>query len=128
MNSVIHSTARTGARTVRCRPETASGGGAIEKAVYATRTTDYGTGGKPEKMGVKGVQFSIDGAVGADFRIARSMGLYLETGAAYYFEGENESTYFGTFTSYRTDNPVNFTLRIGIRFNIMDPNRRKLRL
>jgi hypothetical protein len=95
------------------------GGGAIEKAVYAKRTMSYNLG-KPEvaKMGVRGVQFSVDGAVGADFRIARSMGLYLETGAAYYFEGGHKSANFGTFTSYRTDNPVNFTLRIGIRFNM----------
>ncbi len=96
------------------------GGGSIEKAVYATRTEDYGEGITPNvsKMGINGVQLSVDGAAGADFRLTRSMGMYLEAGAAYYFKGGNESANFGTFTSYRTDNPVNFTLRIGVRFNI----------
>ncbi len=97
------------------------GGGAIEKAVYSRRVIDRNLGGRPEisKMGVKGVQFSVDGALGADFRLTRGLGLYLETGAAYYFEDGNESTNFGKFTSYRTENPVNFMLRIGVRFNIL---------
>lgn len=96
------------------------GGVAVEKAVYARRTVDRDLGGEPEvsKMGVKGMQFSVDGAIGANFRLTRRVGLYLEPGVAYYFEGGNESANFGTFSSYRTDNPVNFTLRLGVRFNI----------
>ncbi len=96
------------------------GGGTVEKAVYSRRTVDRNLGGEPEvaKMGVKGLQFSVDGAIGANFRVAPRVGLYLEPGVAYYFEGGNESTNFGTFSSYRTDNPVNFSLRIGVRFNI----------
>lgn len=89
-------------------------GGMIEKSVYAVRKVDYAENADVDIQRVKvaGVQTSLDAAAGANFRLGKGIGLYVEPGVAYYFERP------GQLSSYRTENPTNFMLRVGVRFDI----------
>ena len=53
-----------------------SGGGMIEKCVYGKLGT--------EKETVKPLQFSVSGAVGAQFNATKRVGIYVEPGVAYF--------------------------------------------
>lgn len=78
-----------------------SGGGAVEKCVYGK------VGSKDET--VKPLQFSVMGAVGAQYNISNRVGLYVEPGVAYFFDDGAE------IETIRKENPCNFTLQGGIR-------------
>lgn len=78
-----------------------SGGGAVEKCVYGK------VGSKDET--VKPLQFSVMGAVGAQYNISKRIGLYVEPGVAYFFDDGAE------IETIRKENPCNFTLQGGIR-------------
>lgn len=78
-----------------------SGGGAVEKCVYGK------VGSKDET--VKPLQFSVMGAVGAQYNISNRVGLYVEPGVAYFFDDGVE------IETIRKENPCNFTLQGGIR-------------
>lgn len=92
------------------------GGGMIEKAVNVREREIYETPNSgtesSETIRVKGFQPSIDASLGANISIVKGVGLYVEPGVAYYFENTTQKT------SYRTDNPTNFTVRVGVRFNL----------
>ena len=93
------------------------GGGMIEKGIYAgikegVMTNDGSSDEVKSSEKIKGIQPSIDAGIGANIRIAKSVGLYIEPGVAYYFERPDQ------LASYRTENPTNFTLRVGVRFNL----------
>lgn len=57
-----------------------------------------------------GVQWSVNGAVGAQYNLGHSVGLYFEPDVSYYFNGTKLRT-------ARTDSPLDFTLRMGVRFS-----------
>ena len=76
-------------------------GGAMEKCVYGK------IGSKDET--VKPLQFSVMGAVGAQYNISNRVGLYVEPGVAYFFDDGSQ------VQTIRKDNPCNFTLQGGIR-------------
>ena len=78
-----------------------SGGGMIEKCVYGKLGT--------EKETVKPLQFSVSGAVGAQFNATKRVGIYVEPGVAYFFhDGSDVQT-------IRKENPFNFNIQAGIR-------------
>lgn len=92
----------------------ARAGAAVETSVYATMF-DYVTGASGTtkeggRISVKGLQLSVDGAIGAQFRLFSDVGFYIEPGVSYYFEQSNQPY------TYRTANPVHFSLRLGLRF------------
>ncbi len=91
-----------------------SGNVTLEKAVYArlTETTKYDSGADVayEKLEIAGVQPSLSAAAGVMFNVTPWLGLYVEPGVAYYFNT-------GQPKNYRTENPVSFSLQVGLRFN-----------
>lgn len=79
-----------------------SGGGMVEKCVYGKLAGD--------KINVDPLQFSVMGAVGAQFNASRHVGVYVEPGVSYFFDdGSNVQT-------IRKETPFNFNLQAGIRF------------
>lgn len=78
-----------------------SAGGAMEKCVYGK------IGSKDET--VKPLQFSVMGAVGAQYNISNRVGIYVEPGVSYFFDDGSE------VQTIRKENPCNFTLQGGIR-------------
>lgn len=78
-----------------------SAGGAVEKCVYGKIGTERET--------VKPVQFSVAGAVGAQYNINGRTGLYIEPGVSYFFDDGSP------VQTIRKENPCNFTLQAGIR-------------
>lgn len=79
-----------------------SGGGMFEKCVYGE------LGG--EKETVKPLQFSVNGAVGAQFNATKRIGIYVEPGVAYFFDDGSE------MKTIRKENPFNFNVQAGVRF------------
>ena len=55
-----------------------SAGGAMEKCVYGKIGSESET--------VKPLQFSVMGAVGAQYNISRRVGVYVEPGVSYFFD------------------------------------------
>lgn len=78
-----------------------SAGGAMEKCVYGK------IGSKNET--VKPLQFSVMGAVGAQYNISSRVGIYVEPGVSYFFDDGSD------IETIRKENPCNFTLQGGIR-------------
>ena len=78
-----------------------SGGGMIEKCVYGKLGT--------EKETVKPLQFSVSGAVGAQFNATKRVGIYVEPGVAYFFDDGSD------VQTIRKENPFNFNIQAGIR-------------
>ena len=55
---------------------------------------------------VKPLQFSVMGAVGAQYNISKRVGIYVEPGVSYFFDDGSD---------IQTIRPCNFTLQGGIR-------------
>lgn len=79
-----------------------SAGGAVEKCVYADR------GGM--KKTVNPLQFSVNGAVGAQFNATKRLGVYVEPGVAYFFNDGSD------MQTIRKETPFNFNIQAGVRF------------
>jgi hypothetical protein len=60
------------------------------------------------------LQFSVNGALGMDYRLSRLLCLYAEPGISYYFDNGSSLS-----TIYR-DKPLNFSLNLGIRLQLPD--------
>lgn len=90
---------------VNSRPFTVylSAGGTIEKCIYGTIDG--------EKETVKPFQFSLNGAVGAQYNILKQVGLYIEPGVSYFFDDGSD------VETIRKKRPFNFNLQAGIRFS-----------
>lgn len=56
-------------------------------------------------------QFSIQGAVGAQAKLGKGFGIYVEPGVAYYTD-DRSSLY-----TIRKDHPLNFNLQVGVRYH-----------
>ena len=77
------------------------GGGMVEKCLSAK----FG----PDMISEKSVQFSMFGAVGAQYNLGDHIGLYFEPKISHYFTDTNLRT-------IRTDSDVDLTLQLGVRF------------
>lgn len=78
-----------------------SAGGAMEKCIYGKIGSQSET--------VKPLQFSVMGAVGAQYNISNRVGIYVEPGVSYFFDDGSD------IQTIRKENPCNFTLQGGIR-------------
>lgn len=91
------------------------GGGMVERAVASnfklTTYTDSGSSTEDGRMKIKGVQLSVNCAVGVLYRITNHLGVYVEPGVSYYFDNNQPA-------SYRSEHPTSFTLQAGLRFNL----------
>lgn len=96
-----------------------SAGGLLEKNIAGKLISNYYIDNELESTTSKSftsskLQWSVNSAIGIEYRISKLIGIYAEPGIVYYFNnGSNlESIY--------KDQPTNFNLRIGLRFNIND--------
>jgi hypothetical protein len=85
----------------------ASAGGMMEKGVYSHIDRDDNV---DSKANMKGLQWSINGSIGMTYRLNRSVGLFFEPQAGYFFDN-------GQPESIRSEWPVSFGLGVGLRFN-----------
>ena len=79
-----------------------SAGGMVEKCVYGKLAGD--------KVNVKPLQFSVAGAVGAQFNATEHVGFYVEPGVSYFFDDGSK------IQTIRKETPCNFNLQAGLRF------------
>lgn len=96
-----------------------SGGGLVEKNVAGRLSSDYYIDDKleintTEKISSQPLQWSINSAIGFEYRISNYIGLYAEPGVAYYFKNNSNLE-----TIYK-DRPFNFNLRLGVRISFKD--------
>ena len=94
----------------------ASAGGGMEKCIHGRLDTDYILNGKQVNSESRNimedpVQFSVNGAIGAQFNITRKIGIFAEPGVAYYFDNGSPVE-----TIYK-DKPFNFKFKMGLRLN-----------
>ncbi len=94
----------------------ASVGGAVEKCVSGKQNTVCtidGTDKGVEKSDVDAdeLQWSVSSAVGAQVRLFKNLGVYLEPGVNYYFKDGND------IQTVRKEHPLNFNMQIGVRFS-----------
>lgn len=78
-----------------------SAGGAVEKCVYGKLNS--------EKLSSRPWQFSVLGAVGAQYDISKRVGIYAEPGVSYYFDDHSP------LQTIRKERPCSFTLQAGLR-------------
>ena len=93
-----------------------SAGGLVEKNIAGKLSSDYYIDNKlqsstDEKITSKQLQWSINSAIGVEYRIADNIGIYAEPGVAYYFKNSSKIE-----TIYK-EQPFNFNLRLGLRIN-----------
>lgn len=93
----------------------ASLGGMVEKMVDGKRRYDVHNDQPTveESIKIKPLQFSVNGAVGAEYRFADYFSIYAEPELNYYFK--NNSIDIPTFYQ---DRPLNFGFSIGLRMNL----------
>ena len=84
-----------------------SAGGMVEKMISGSQTT----AGEKSSVSIHPLQFSLSGAVGAEFRFNPQFSLYAEPGIGYWFDnGSSISTYY-------QDKPFSFSLSLGLRIS-----------
>lgn len=94
-----------------------SGGGLVEKNISGKSQTNYIINNKIElteqnKIKDRPLQFSVSSAVGFQYNASSLLGVFVEPGIGYYFNNGSDIE-----TIYK-DKPLNFNLKIGLRFNI----------
>ena len=99
----------------------ASLGGLAEKCISGYTTTEYvlkkqTQTTETERISDKPWQFSANISAGIQYNFSRWAGLYLEPGAAYYFDDRS------TLQTIHKQRPFNFNLNLGIRFSILGAN------
>ena len=92
-------------------------GGAIDKCIRGRSETEYFLNNKKvstekESIMEKPVQFSVNGAVGAQLNLLSRVGLYAEPGVVYYFDNGSPIE-----TIYK-DKPFNFNFKLGLRISL----------
>lgn len=92
-------------------------GALVEKNVAGTLSSDYYLDNElelstTESITTKYLQWSVNSAIGVEYKISDYLGLYAEPGISYYFGNKSELE-----TIYK-DRPFNFNLRLGLRLNI----------
>ncbi|MDD4777634.1 MAG: outer membrane beta-barrel protein [Fermentimonas sp.] len=96
-----------------------SAGGLVEKNIAGKLTSNYFIDNELESTTSKSftsseLQWSVNSAIGIEYRISNFIGIYAEPGIVYYFNNGSK------LESIYKDQPTNFNLRIGLRFNIND--------
>ncbi|MDR0393522.1 MAG: PorT family protein, partial [Tannerella sp.] len=92
----------------------ASGGGMVEKgirSVFKQKTILFPVRMMNDQVNrIPGLQWSLQGGLGISYRFYREMSFFLEPGISYYFDGKQP-------VSKRTEDPLNFNLRLGVRYD-----------
>lgn len=89
-------------------------GGTIEKCVYAAdRYYLDGVLNNTDKFTVDKPQLSIDASIGVQYPLWLGFSVYGEGGISYYFPSEAQPE------SYRTVNPLNASIRFGLRYSFL---------
>ena len=89
----------------------------MEKNISGKSQTNYIINNKIElteqnKIKDGPLQFSVNSAVGFQYNASSLLGVFVEPGVAYYFNNGSDIE-----TIYK-EKPLNFNLKIGLRFNI----------
>ena len=95
----------------------ASAGGMVEKCVSGSLESTYVTGVREKEresvsLQVDPLQWSLAAAVGAQVNFTRALSVFVEPGAAYYFDDHSK------VETIRKERPLNFNLNFGVRFDI----------
>lgn len=83
-----------------------SAGVMAEMMITGSRTSE----GKEENLKNQPLQFSINGAAGAEYRLVDVLGLFAEPGLSYHFKNS------GDIPTFYQEKPLGFNLNLGIRF------------
>jgi len=94
-------------------------GGLVEKNVAGRLTSNYYLDDQleittRENISTDQLQWSVNTAIGLGYRISNNIGLYAEPGISWYFKNSSELE-----TIYK-ENPLQFNLRLGLRFTLGD--------
>ena len=90
-----------------------AGGAMAEKMVNGNRKYSNNNGSETkEKITIRPLQFSVNGAVGAEYRLTDLFSIYAEPEINYYFKNNS----IEVPTVYQ-EKPLNFSLGIGLRLN-----------
>lgn len=83
----------------------------VEKGLYAFYKVMEN--GVPDSYGqmIDGLQWSLNGGVGAEFVVNNSLGLYFDPSFAYYFDNNQP-------LSIRTAQQLQFKFEVGLRFHL----------
>lgn len=65
-----------------------------------------------ESVSIRPLQFSVNGAIGAEFNLSRWFSIYAEPGVGYYFDNGS------SLPTYYRDKPFGFNLNVGLKINI----------
>ena len=86
----------------------AAAGGMVEKMVSGSLKA----GETSERLSIRPLQLSVNGAVGGEFRLNDQLSIYAEPGLGYAFDnGSSVPTYY-------QDKPFSFNLNLGLRFTL----------
>mgnify|MGYP000846037861 CR=1 FL=1 len=96
-----------------------SSGMLLEKNIAGSLSSNYYIDNRlestaKESISSKQLQWSVNSAIGIEYRVSDFMGIYAEPGVAYYFKNSSE------IETFYKENPFNFNLRVGLRFSIND--------
>ena len=64
-----------------------------------------------QEKNISGLQWSLNGALGISYNLYKDIDLYTEPGISYFFDCNQP-------LSKRTEDPTNFNIRVGIRYNL----------
>lgn len=91
-----------------------SGGGMVEKGLQAVSKQKYHISNNSQqsknRSNISGLQWSLNGGVGISYNLYKDVNLYLEPVVSYYFDCNQP-------LSKRTEDPLNFSIRAGIRYD-----------
>lgn len=92
----------------------AMAGGAVEKCVYGSLKMNdkWNMSDVNQRLEVDELQWSIQASVGAQYRLAERVGVYVEPGVAYYFDDGSK------IETIRKEKPLNFNLQVGLRLTL----------
>jgi len=83
-----------------------SAGVMAEMMIKGSRTSE----GKEENIKNQPLQFSINGAAGAEYQLGNVLGFFVEPGLSYHFKNS------GDIPTFYQEKPLGFNLNLGIRF------------
>ena len=89
-----------------------SAGAMVEKMISGSRTT----AGVTNSVSIHPLQFSVNGAAGAEFRFTPQFSLYAEPGLGYWFDNDSD------IPTYYQEKPLSFSLSLGLRLSLWDNN------
>ncbi len=88
----------------------ASAGGAVEKMVKGKRYNEDHV--NTENVSIRPLQFSLNCAAGAEFKLDRMFSIYAEPGLTYHIDNHSK------IPTYYQNKPLGFNLNLGLRFNL----------